>query len=387
MDNTPERTLVLLALSGGVDSSVSALLLKEQGWQVEGLFMVNWEEPEGYCTSATDFQDARRVADQLDIPLHRVHFSQVYRERVFEPFLKAYADGLTPNPDVSCNREIKFGVLWDYAQRLGATHLATGHYAMIQDAPQGARLLRSRDRHKDQTYFLNQVDAETLSHCLFPIGQMTKPEVRALARRRGLPTHAKKDSTGICFIGERPFRPWLENFLPVTPGLILDETGQTLGEHTGIWFYNLGQRKGLGIGGVRGAQEGSWYIYEKNHAANILRVTQNLHHPALWPTTIQLADFHWIGPAPSCGPIRGSGKTRYLQSDVPCVMNWDPDRGPTVQFDDPVFAPTPGQYFVLYDGEFCLGGGSISGIGLSPAQPISTSTRSVLPTDHLTESA
>ncbi|EQD62347.1 tRNA-specific 2-thiouridylase MnmA [mine drainage metagenome] len=265
----------------------------------------------------------------------------MYRERVFEPFLEAYAAGLTPNPDVSCNREIKFGVLWNYAQRLGATHLATGHYAMIRESPQGLRLLRARDRHKDQTYFLNQVDRETLSHCLFPIGQMTKPEVRALARRRGLPTHAKKDSTGICFIGERPFRPWLQNFLPVNPGLILDESGHILGEHSGTEFYNLGQRRGLGIGGVRGAREGSWYIYGKDHEANILRVTQNLHHPALWPGTIRLAGFHWIGPVPPSGQIRGLGKTRYLQPDAPCEMNWHPDRPPVIQFDHPVLHPLP----------------------------------------------
>lgn len=359
---TPSQSaLALIALSGGVDSSVSALLLKEQGWRVEGLFMFNWDEPDGYCTRADDFQDARRVADQLDIPLHRVHFSKLYRERVFEPFLKAYADGLTPNPDVSCNREIKFGVLWEYAQRLGATHLATGHYAVLNHTPQGIQLLRSRDRHKDQTYFLNQVDAGTLDHCLFPIGQMTKPEVRALARRRGLPTHAKKDSTGICFIGERPFRPWLENFLPTKPGPILDESGEMLGQHSGTWFYNVGQRRGLGIGGVRGAPEGSWYIYEKNHEANILRVTQNPHHPALWRHTIQLSDFHWIGSPPPKGMIPGTGQTRYLEPEVPCEMTWDPDHAPTVRFTRAVFAPTPGQYFVLYDGDICLGGGTIAG--------------------------
>ena len=363
MDIPTRDRLALIALSGGVDSSVSALLLKEQGWRVEGLFMVNWEESDGYCTSAADFQDARGVAEKLDIPLHRVHFSQIYRERVFEPFLKAYAGGLTPNPDVSCNREIKFGVLWDYAQRLGATHLATGHYAMIQKSPHGARLLRSRDRHKDQTYFLNQVDCEKLDHCLFPIGHLTKPQVRALARRRGLATHAKKDSTGICFIGERPFRPWLQNFLPPQPGAILDESGRVLGEHTGTGFYNLGQRRGLGVGGVRGTPEGSWYVYEKNHEKNILRVTQNLHHPALWQIAINLADFHWIGPVPPRGSIQGSGKTRYLQPDVPCEMTWDPDQTPTVRFAEPVFAPTPGQFFVLYDGEICLGGGSIAGTG------------------------
>lgn len=329
--------------------------------------MVNWEEADGYCTSAADFQDARRVAEQLDIPLHRVHFSQAYRERVFDPFLAAYAAGLTPNPDVACNREIKFGLLWHYAERLGATHLATGHYARVEHTSRGARLLRARDRHKDQTYFLNQVEAGVLAHCLFPVGEVPKPEVRRLARRRGLANHAKKDSTGICFIGERPFRPWLAQYLPVRPGPILTESGQVVGEHWGTGFYNVGQRKGLGIGGVRGAREGSWFVYRKDHTQNTLWVTQNPEHPALWSREVWLERFHWIGPTPPPpGQIRASGKTRYLQPDVPCIMDWTHEAPIRIRFDQPVFAPTPGQYCVLYDGEVCLGGGTIAEVAAHP---------------------
>jgi tRNA-specific 2-thiouridylase len=361
LPDAPPGNLVLVALSGGVDSAVSALLLQDAGWQVEGLYMHNWDDDTGEdCPAVRDFQDAHRVADLLDIPLHRASFAPDYRDRVFRPFLEAYRSGLVPNPDVWCNREIKFGLLWEHARRLGATHLATGHYARLEPGQGRCRLLRSHDHRKDQTYFLNQVTSHQLEHSLFPLGHLKKSQVRALARRRGLPNHAKKDSTGICFIGEKPFREWLSRYLPGTPGLILDESGRTVGEHPGSFYFSLGQRKGLGIGGIRGCRESSWYVYEKDTAQNILRVTQDPHHPNLWSTDITLSDFHWIGNPPPAGLLRGAGKTRYQQPEVGCGLEWTTDGCATVSFESPVFAPTPGQFFVFYQGEWCRGGGPIA---------------------------
>ncbi|MEW6168325.1 MAG: tRNA 2-thiouridine(34) synthase MnmA, partial [Pseudomonadota bacterium] len=268
---SPDGHHVVVGLSGGVDSAVSAYLLKEQGLRVSGLFMVNWTEDEqGYCSAAEDFQDARRVCEELDIPLHRVDFSREYRERVFARFLADYAAGKTPNPDMLCNREVKFQPFREYALRLGADFIATGHYARIEHAGDGPQLLRAADENKDQTYFLAAVERTQLSRVLFPIGALTKPQVRTIAQRAGLPVHQKKDSTGICFIGERAFRAFLARYLAPNPGPIVDDAGREIGRHQGLMYYTLGQRRGLGIGGTRGAREAPWYVVAKDAARNAL---------------------------------------------------------------------------------------------------------------------
>src|SRR5688572_13320532 len=276
------RAKTIVALSGGVDSAVAALLLKEQGHRVEALFMNNWEEDEtGYCTSAEDFQDARRVCEVLEIPLHRVSFAREYRDRVFEYFLREYAAGRTPNPDVLCNREIKFGACLEYAGRLGADLFATGHYARIASTPTGPRLCKARDANKDQSYFLHGIDPLVLSATAFPLGELPKSEVRSIARRATLPVFDKRDSTGICFIGERPFREFLATYLPARPGAIESEDGRTLGEHQGLMYYTLGQRHGLGIGGRADSPEAVWYVAGKDLERNVLVVVQGHEHPSL----------------------------------------------------------------------------------------------------------
>ncbi|MDZ7769339.1 MAG: tRNA 2-thiouridine(34) synthase MnmA [Woeseiaceae bacterium] len=256
---------VIVALSGGVDSAVAALLLKRKGARVQALHMTNWEDEDGYCTAARDLQDARRVCEQLEIPLHHINFAAEYRERVFASFLDEYRAGRTPNPDVLCNREIKFGVLADYAERLGGELLATGHYARTSQTDRSITLLKGVDRNKDQSYFLHAVSADALARSLFPLGAMEKSEVRALARDAGIATHDKKDSTGICFIGERPFREFLAQYLPVKPGVIRSADGPKLGKHQGLAYYTLGQRQGLGVGGLRDAGQEPWYVAAKGH--------------------------------------------------------------------------------------------------------------------------
>ncbi|HEY9545538.1 MAG TPA: tRNA 2-thiouridine(34) synthase MnmA, partial [Solimonas sp.] len=288
---------VVVGLSGGVDSSVTAHLLKEQGYRVSGLFMVNWTEDEqGYCTSADDFQDARAVCDELDIPLHRVDFSREYRERVFARFLADYAAGKTPNPDVLCNREVKFAPFREHALRLGADYIATGHYAKIEHRDDGAHLLRAADDNKDQTYFLAAVGQAQLARVLFPLGDLSKPEVRTIATRAGLPVHRKKDSTGICFIGEREFREFLSTYLKPDPGEIVDDRGRVIGQHQGLMYYTLGQRRGLGIGGVRDARDAPWFVIAKDAARNRLIAAQDSEHALLMTREIVTsAPFHWIG--------------------------------------------------------------------------------------------
>lgn len=351
---------VIVGMSGGVDSSVSAYLLKQQGYQVSGLFMVNWtEDEEGYCTSAQDFQDARAVCEELNIPLHRVDFSKEYREKVFQTFLADYAAGKTPNPDVLCNREVKFQPFREHALRLGADHIATGHYARIAHGPDGPRLLQAVDHNKDQTYFLAAVARQNLERVLFPVGELTKPEVRSIAQKIGLPNHRKKDSTGICFIGEREFQEFLSRYLKPMPGPIVDDSGASVGTHQGLMYYTLGQRRGLHIGGRSGAKEAPWYVIAKEETGNRLVVSQEATNSRLMSHQITTEPFQWIRrPATLLHPLQA--RIRHRQALQLCsVKALDQDRL-EVDFVDAQRAATPGQYLVLYDGEECLGGGEIA---------------------------
>ncbi|MDR3415845.1 MAG: tRNA 2-thiouridine(34) synthase MnmA [Nevskia sp.] len=349
---------VVVGLSGGVDSAVSAWLLKEQGYRVSGLFMVNWtEDEEGYCTAAEDFQSARAVCEELEIPLHRVDFSAEYRARVFEQFLAAYRAGKTPNPDVLCNREVKFQPFRQHALRLGADFVATGHYARLEQATDGPHLLRAADDNKDQTYFLATVAREHFERVLFPLGGLTKPMVREIARRAGLPNHRRKDSTGICFIGEREFRSFLAQYLAPDPGPIEDDAGAVVGEHRGLMYYTLGQRRGLAIGGRRGAQEAPWYVVAKDAARNVLVVSQEADHPLLMSRQLLARPFHWIRP-PQRGELQA--RIRHRQALQRCEIRLADDGSVVADFAEPQRAAAAGQYLVLYEGEECLGGGEIA---------------------------
>jgi tRNA-uridine 2-sulfurtransferase len=350
---------VIVGLSGGVDSAVAALLLKEQGWAVQGLFMSNWEEDDdGYCTSAQDFQDARSIARELDIPLHRVSFAAEYKARVFEYFLSEQRAGRTPNPDVLCNREIKFGVALRHVRRLGASHFATGHYARIIRGPQGVELHKALDGSKDQSYFLHAVATEHLSQSLMPLGEIEKTAVRELARRAGLPVYDKPDSTGICFIGERPFREFLGQFLEQRPGPIESAEGEVLGTHQGLAFYTLGQREGLHIGGKRGRLEQPWYLAAKDGARNALIVVQGHDHPLLRSSSLTTGPMHWLVDARTA-PFRCSVKVRYRQVDQAATYEPNGDGTARIRFDEPQRAVTPGQYAVAYENGRCLGGALI----------------------------
>jgi len=351
--------LVILGMSGGVDSSVAAHLLLEQGYRVEGLFMVNWEEDEdGYCTAAADYQDARKVAENLGITLHKVNFAKQYRERVFQYFLDEYRGGRTPNPDVLCNREIKFGAYFDYAMRLGADFIATGHYARVEHSPR-VRLLKGVDSSKDQSYFLAAVSQTALEKTLFPIGALPKSEVRRIAKSLALPVHDKKDSTGICFIGERPFEEFLSKYLPAQPGIIETFDGEIIGKHRGLMFYTLGQRQGLGIGGTRNHAEAPWYVVDKDLSRNVLIVGQGANHPALFSDSLCASSLHWIADGSRGSTFRCTAKVRYRQADQPCRVELSPDGNAEVTFDQAQRAVTPGQFVVFYSGDECLGSGSI----------------------------
>ena len=360
--NTTSPHRVIVGMSGGVDSSVSALLLQQQGYQVEGLFMKNWEEDDGteYCTAREDLADAQRVADTLDIPLHGANFAAEYWDHVFEHFLQEYRAGRTPNPDVLCNREIKFRAFLDYALVLGADMIATGHYARRGQAQGKGTLLKGLDGNKDQSYFLHAVAHRELEHTLFPLGEIQKPEVRRIAAQHGLVTHDKKDSTGICFIGERRFTDFLQQYLPAQPGEIHDLAGNPLGQHQGLMYHTIGQRQGLGIGGLADHGDEPWYVVDKDLDNNVLLVAQGNQHPALFKLTLTATQMHWVdGSGPSL-PLACSAKTRYRQPDQACTLSAS-GQGFKVQFDTPQRAITPGQSVVFYQGELCLGGGIIEG--------------------------
>ncbi len=350
--------LVIVGMSGGVDSSVAAHLLLEAGYRVEGLFMVNWEDDDSYCTAAEDFQDARAVCANLGIGLHRANFAAEYRARVFRHFLDEYRAGRTPNPDILCNREIKFKAFFDYAMRLGADFIATGHYARLRHDERGTHLLCAADRAKDQTYFLHAVPSEALARTLFPLGELSKDEVRQLAEDAGFGNFDKKDSTGICFIGERDFADFLSRYLPAQPGNIFSVDGVHLGRHQGLMFHTLGQRKGLGIGGQRHADERPWYVVDKDLGSNSLIVGQGHDHPRLLSSALLSESAYWISGQSPVLPLRCKAKVRYRQSAQSCTVYPISD-GLRVVFDDSQWAVTPGQSVVFYTGEECLGGAVI----------------------------
>lgn len=362
------RERVIVGMSGGVDSSVSALLLQQAGFEVHGLFMHNWaEDEEGYCQSAEDYQDALAVCELLGIPLHRVSFAREYRERVFARFLADHERGLTPNPDVLCNREIKFGSFLGYARRLGAERIATGHYARTDAA---GHLLRAADRGKDQTYFLHAVGREALAATMFPVGDLPKAQVRAIARREGLPNHDRQDSTGICFIGERPFGEFLGRYIEGMPGDIETADGRVVGRHSGLARYTLGQRQGLRVGGIRGAGDAPWYVAAKNAERNVLVVVQGHDHPLLFADRLLAGDAAWVAGEPPLLPMACTARTRHRQPDRPCRVELSSGGRLAVTFTEPQRALTPGQYVVFYEGERCLGGATIlavEGAGALPA--------------------
>jgi tRNA-specific 2-thiouridylase len=352
------RQRVIVGLSGGVDSSVAAWLLKEQGYEVIGLFMKNWEDDDTdeYCTSREDLIDAVSVADVLGIEIEAVNFSAEYRERVFNNFLAEYHAGRTPNPDVLCNAEIKFKAFLDHALQLGADWIATGHYAQLRRRGDRIELLKAADGSKDQSYFLYRLNQAQLSKTLFPLGTMFKRDVRELARKLGLPNHAKRDSTGICFIGERPFREFLMRYLPRSPGPIEGADGRIIGTHQGLMYYTIGQRQGLGIGG----QGEAWYVADKQIDRNCLVVVQGHDHPNLFKQQLSAVELSWTaGSAPSVADTYAA-KTRYRQADVPCTLTQIESGRCEVAFPTPQWAVTPGQSVVLYDGSVCLGGGIIT---------------------------
>lgn len=362
---------VIVGMSGGVDSSVAALLLREQGYRVEGLFMKNWDEDDGteYCTAKADLADAQAVCDRIGIHLHTANFAAEYWDRVFEHFLAEYSAGRTPNPDILCNKEIKFKAFLDYAVELGADFIATGHYARIGKITttahnkNTAELLKGLDPNKDQSYFLHAVSGEQFAKTLFPVGELPKSRVREIAKSHDLVTHNKKDSTGICFIGERRFKDFLQKYLPAQPGVIESVEGRAIGEHHGLMYHTIGQRQGLGIGGLQDAGDEPWYVVEKDLVHNVLIVAQGSEHPRLFKQALALSDMHWISGEQPTLPLRCHAKTRYRQPDQDCVLTATAN-GYRLDFDQPQRAITPGQSAVLYldanySGERCLGGGVI----------------------------
>lgn len=358
----------MVAMSGGVDSSVSALLLQKQGLDIAGLFMKNWEEDDrfGECTAAVDAADARAVAKSLGLFLHTRNFATEYWENVFEEFLSEYRAGRTPNPDILCNREIKFKTFLEHAEELGADMIATGHYVRSDEKDGQHRLLRGLDHNKDQSYFLYAVGHQQLAKTLFPVGELEKPQVRELAEKAGFNVHDKKDSTGICFIGERNFNSFLSEYLPAQPGEIRTTDEQVIGEHQGLMFHTLGQRQGLGIGGVKGYPEAPWYALHKDLINNVLYVGQGHEHPWMLSTRLEASQLAWVsGTAPEAGrPL--TAKVRYRQQDQRVRIEHVDENSMFLEFERPQRAVTPGQSVVLYDGDVCLGGGIIESMNTPP---------------------
>jgi tRNA-specific 2-thiouridylase len=365
------RGEVMVAMSGGVDSSVSALLLQAAGHRLAGMFMKNWEEDDrlGACPAEADAADAQRVADRLGIVLHRRNFAAEYWDCVFEEFLDEYRAGRTPNPDILCNREIKFKTFLEHAMDLGADRIATGHYVR-SDCREGAyRLLKGRDPNKDQSYFLYTIGQEQLARTLFPVGELLKPDVRAAAADAGLPVHDKKDSTGICFIGERNFRDFLSQYIPPAPGEMRMPDGRAVGRHDGLTYYTLGQRQGLGIGGLKGFADEPWYVLHKDLEENVLYVGQGHDHPWLYSCLLQAEQLSWVSGSPPAAGARLTAKVRYRQGDQTCRVREAGSQRLLLEFEHPQRAVTAGQSVVLYDDQVCLGGGIIAWANTPPALP------------------
>ncbi|MBV1876098.1 MAG: tRNA 2-thiouridine(34) synthase MnmA [Pseudomonadales bacterium] len=385
MQQTTQAPIVITGMSGGVDSSVAAMILLNQGYQVQGLFMKNWDEDDGseYCTAKEDLADAHAVCKHLGIKLHEANFSAEYWDNVFQEFLVEYRAGRTPNPDILCNREIKFNVFREYAELLGADFIATGHYVRTDLQNGKVQLLKAVDENKDQSYFLQSVSAEQLSNCIFPLGNLKKTQVRIMAQQAGLSTHSKKDSTGICFIGERRFSDFLSTYIPHQPGLIKNLQEEEMGKHQGVMFHTLGQRQGLGIGGVKNGSDEPWYVVRKNVETNVLYVAQGNNHPALFSQAMSIKKIEWIdgsGPEFSVDANNGTAqldnisipiqvKVRYRQADQQARLS-KTDDGYQVVFDSPQRAVTPGQWACFYEGDICLGGGIIENVLEITAQEI-----------------
>lgn len=360
MNKEVNEKTVIVGMSGGVDSSVSAYLLMQQGYHVEGLFMKNWDEDDGteYCTAKEDLADAQAVCDKLGIKLHTANFAAEYWDNVFEHFLHEYKAGRTPNPDILCNREIKFKAFLDYAKVLGADFIATGHYVRRSDQNEHTYLLRGLDNNKDQSYFLHAVGESEIQQTLFPVGELEKPEVRSIAEAQGLATAKKKDSTGICFIGERRFKDFLQQYLPAQPGTIETADGEEIGKHEGLMYYTLGQRQGIGIGGTKNHGDEPWFVVGKDLERNVLVVGQGKQHPLLFSDALTTGEIYWVNNEPSEFPMHCTAKVRYRQPDQNCVIH-KTDSGYKVEFAESQRAVTPGQSIVLYNNDVCLGGGVI----------------------------
>ena len=358
-----EDTPTMVAVSGGVDSAVALMRLVETGVPVQAMFMKNWEEDDrdGYCAAAEDLADAQRVCERLGVPLHAVNCSDAYWDRVFVRFIRDIENGMTPNPDVMCNREVKFTAFIEHARRFGAERVATGHYARLERTVDGVRLLKGADLAKDQSYFLHALDQPQLERAVFPLGAMRKHAVRAMARQAGLAPHDKPDSTGLCFVGERRFSPFLARFVDAAPGPIETEDGTCIGEHRGLAFFTIGQRRGLGLGGRSEGAQAPWYVARKIRARNALVVVQGHDHPALLSRRLRVRATHWIAGHAPLLPLRCGVKIRYRQADQACVAKpvEGGERTLDLVFERPQWAATPGQYAVLYDGDTCLGGGVI----------------------------